>query len=408
RWRGIVTTSKTNLAIKVLRCATYARYSTDMQNPKSAEDQTHDCMRFAERQNNWRIVKSYYDRECSSMTLDGRSGWLALEAAIQRGEYDVVIVECTDRIGRDAELLYGVESRTRHFNCQLWSVSEGVLDRIKIGLRGIVGEIHMGDLSNKVRRGQSAIVRGGRTNAIWYGVRPVLGKPGEREIDPEAAKVVKRAFRMFADGNSPQKIADTFNGEGIQPPRGEAWSQASFTSGPTSRKHGILANRAYLGELHYGETSGVRNPITKRKGRKLNDKAEATFKEVPHLRIIDQELFDRVQAMLSSRAVKRGKVVSRYNGLLSGLIKCAVCGGDMRIGAGYDPRLGPEARRVHCANAARRLGCNHKRSYYLRHIERETVQHVAKVFANPDMVNQMAEEFEKRTEANQRAANNEL
>jgi site-specific DNA recombinase len=106
-------------ALKVLRCATYARYSTDMQTPKSAEDQTHDCMRFAERQNNWRVVRSYSDRESSSMLLDGRSDWLALEAAVQRSEYDIVIVERTDRIGREAEMLYGIDSRLRYFNCQL-------------------------------------------------------------------------------------------------------------------------------------------------------------------------------------------------------------------------------------------------------------------------------------------------
>src|SRR4051812_38832335 len=50
----------------------------------------------------------------------------------------------------------------------------------------------------------------------------------------------------------------------------------------------------------------------------------------------------------------------------------------------------------------------HRRSYYLRDIERETVPHVAKVFASPDTVKQMAEEFERRAGANQRAANNEL
>jgi hypothetical protein len=67
-----------------------------------------------------------------------------------------------------------------------------------------------------------------------------------------------------------------------------------------------------------------------------------------------------------------------------------------------------EARRVQCANAARQRGCDHKRSYGLRDIEREAVQHVANVFADPDTVKQMAEEFEKRAGANQRAANNEL
>src|SRR4051794_4337829 len=50
----------------------------------------------------------------------------------------------------------------------------------------------------------------------------------------------------------------------------------------------------------------------------------------------------------------------------------------------------------------------HRRSYYLRDIERQTVPHVAKVFASPDTVKQMAEEFERWAGANQRAANNEL
>ena len=38
---------------------------------------------------------------------------------------------------------------------------------------------------------------------------------GQREVDPEQADVVRRIFRLYADGMSPRAIADTLNRERV-------------------------------------------------------------------------------------------------------------------------------------------------------------------------------------------------
>ena len=77
-----------------------------------------------------------------------------------------------------------------------------------IGIRGLVSSLFLSDLGAKVRRGHAGRVREGKfPGAVTYGYRTVEGKPGEREINPEQAKVVRRIFTEYAAGRSPRAIA---------------------------------------------------------------------------------------------------------------------------------------------------------------------------------------------------------
>ena len=49
--------------------ATYARCSTNMQNPKSVDDQFSECRKYAEH-NGYRIVKEYADSGMSGALRD--------------------------------------------------------------------------------------------------------------------------------------------------------------------------------------------------------------------------------------------------------------------------------------------------------------------------------------------------
>ena len=49
------------------RAAIYARFSTDMQNPKSAEDQERKCRKHAEREG-WSVVQVFHDTALSGAT----------------------------------------------------------------------------------------------------------------------------------------------------------------------------------------------------------------------------------------------------------------------------------------------------------------------------------------------------
>lgn len=58
--------------------------------------------------------------------------------------------------------------------------------------------------------------------------------------------MVRRIFRAYLDGQSPNKIADQLNREGVPGPRGGLWDKSTIHGNP-KRGTGILNNELYIG-----------------------------------------------------------------------------------------------------------------------------------------------------------------
>jgi site-specific DNA recombinase len=70
--------------VSQLRCAIYARYSTDKQNPLSIDDQIRKCREFAAR-NAWEVLDAHlYSDEAISGATDDRSGLQSLSRRPRR------------------------------------------------------------------------------------------------------------------------------------------------------------------------------------------------------------------------------------------------------------------------------------------------------------------------------------
>ncbi len=100
------------------RAVIYARYSTDLQNDKSVEDQISLCRDYATR-HGFEVVNEFFDRAKSGASMFGRPGLANLMQAAERQEFDAVISESPDRISRDIADLAHVHKTTeisRHRN----------------------------------------------------------------------------------------------------------------------------------------------------------------------------------------------------------------------------------------------------------------------------------------------------
>lgn len=90
------------------RVALYARYSTDMQNPMSIDDQFRMAERYA-AQKGWLVVQRFSDGAITGTASYARSDFLRLMEALSdknRG-FDIVIAESLDRISRDLSIWPG-------------------------------------------------------------------------------------------------------------------------------------------------------------------------------------------------------------------------------------------------------------------------------------------------------------
>jgi len=347
------------------RAALYARFSSDLQKDRSIDDQLALCRVHAQRES-LKVVATFADRAKSGATLFDRQQLWELMQAAKRREFDVVVVEALDRLSRDQEDLPGIYKRLEFAGVKIRTCNEGETTKLHIGIRGLVSSLFLSDLGAKVRRGHAGRVREGKfPGAVTYGYRAITGKPGEREIDPEQAKVVLRIFKEYAADRSPRKIAADLMRDGIPAPGGNTWNHQTFIGG--RYKRGIIGNPLYVGRIIWNTHTTIINPDTGKKAKRTAPAEDHITVDAPQLRIVPQRLWDAAQAVRASRGlakfgptgkVQRRPVVARNEHLLSGLLRCE-CGSHMRIA--NTSRSGTS--RVACAAAHQHQTCDHTKSY---------------------------------------------
>src|SRR5690606_6262264 len=103
--------------------------------------------------------------------------------------------------------------------------------------------------------------------------------------------------------------------------------RASTIRPDRTRGNGMLSNRLYIGELIHNRTSKVLEPVSRKTRIRPNPPSEWIIEDVPHLRVIDDELWQKVQAQLErNRIAKNPERRRRPAHLLSGLGECSDCG----------------------------------------------------------------------------------
>jgi site-specific DNA recombinase len=394
-FKGEEMAAMTNLKKAVV----YARFSSDLQKDQSVDDQVALCEKIAER-NGYRVIKVFKDRAKSGASMFERDGLLELMTAAKRRSFDAVIVEHSDRLSRDQEDLPSIYKRLRFNEIKIID-QNGELTEVHIGVGGIVNSMFLKTLGEKVRRGHSGRVREGKfPGTVTYGYKRVPGKPGEREIDDEHAKIVKRIFTEYASGKTTRDIAAGLTRDRIPTPSGGAhWNHQTFTRGSGGRR-GMIGNRLYIGELIWNANRTVMNPEDGKKVKRRG-KAEDVIKvDVPHLRIISQTLWDQANGLCQRRAEHKfgagGKRpqqrVNKREHLLAGMLSCGACGGHMRI-AQVSRDGGP---RVACA-AAHQLGtCSHRKSYDMGILEATVLRGAKANLTNPKALAEYTKAYHAR------------
>jgi site-specific DNA recombinase len=340
------------------RCAIYARFSTDHQNESSAEDQVRECRRRAEREG-WNVVDVYTDLAISGAN-NRRPGMTALLADVAAGRFDVVMAEDLDRFARDQEDIAAIFKRVTFAGARLFSLSVGEVNELHIGFKGTMDAVELKKMAEKIRRGQRGAVERGRVpGGLCYGYRVVrqLDARGEmdrglREVDADQAEIVRRIMREYVDGRTAIDIARDLNLEGVPSARGGQW-RVSAIIGNRARMIGILHNPIYVGRLAHNRVTMKRDPDTRRRVSRPNQADEIVFRDMPHLRIVSDQLWAAVQERRASRETLPLNGHHRRRHLLSGLVRCGVCRGGYAVRA--HGRLGCSSRHAGglCNNASR-------------------------------------------------------
>ena len=325
-----------------MKVALYARYSSENQRDASIADQFRICRTHAEKQG-WHIVEEYSDHAVSGASLL-RPGIQALMADALAGRFNLVLAEAMDRLSRDQEDIAGLFKRMAFGDVKIVTLSEGEISHLHVGLKGTMNALFLKDLADKTRRGLRGRIEAGKSgggNAYGYDVVRKLdanGEPvrGDRTINTAEAEVVNRIFRAYVTGKSSKRIAVELNREGIPAPNGGDWGFSTINGNP-KRGTGILNNEMYVGQLIWNRQRFLKDPDSGKRQARLNPKDEWVIHEVPDLRIVDEALWEQAKSRQSDVKMRRNSVdpaaENHFNErrrpkyLLSGLVKCASCGG---------------------------------------------------------------------------------
>jgi site-specific DNA recombinase len=320
-----------------VKVAIYARYSSDSQRDASIADQVRVCREFAARQG-WTVVQEFTDHAISGATLL-RSGFQALMRDALNRRFDVVLAEALDRFSRDQEDTAGLFKRLTFAGVNIVTLAEGDITHLHVGLKGTMNALFLKDLADKTRRGLRGRVELGKSGGgLCYGYRVARATDdgsttGDRQIAPPEAEVIGRIFRDYAAGVSPKALARQLNAEHCPGPGGKPWNPSTIHGNP-ARGTGILNNELYIGRLVWNRLRYVKDPDTGKRVSRPNPSSAWVTTAVPHLRIVDHELWKQVKArQLEMRRVASNGDPAQFNRarrpkyLFSGLTKCGECGG---------------------------------------------------------------------------------
>lgn len=396
-----------------MRAAIYARYSSENQRPESIEDQVGACRRLAAERGFVILEDQIYSDQAKSGARRDREGLAALIEAASSGVFDVVLVDDLSRLARDNYLMLSVLAELHFEKVRVVSVADG-LDSddeeatLGIQIRGIFNELQLRDLKKKTLRGQiGQKQRGFSVGERTFGYRSVPvgemrmdknGRPrpgGYRmEIDPREAAVVLRIFKAYGDGMPMTKIVKVLNEEGV-PGRFRAskgWSPATVSR--------ILDNEKYMGRWVWNKTESRRDPRTGRRRKFEKPESEWLVTEDESLRIAPQNLWEAVRARRKEvrktwpGGNKRGFSADQGSRqahfpthLLSGTMRCGVCGGAVGQVSGKSGGY------YGCFGAQRR-SCENKLLVRRTLAEEKIVDAVRKVIAEPENVRYVLERVE--------------
>lgn len=329
-----------------MRSVVYARVSTLDQASEekvSIPDQINWAKELS-KERGWDFLHSYIEPGVKGYAeFENREAARELFDDASKDKFDVVLVYHSSRIARESDLILKFHRILANNKIQVFcrNIPSDVLNKesyywggnytqqIMTALAGVQDQQENVARSERVRSGFRGIAQKGiLVNAPYgYEKRYKINKDGKKEwswvVVQKEAIIVNEIFDCYGDKSmSIRGIMQYLNDiKKVLSPKGSLWSSSSIKN--------ILNNPAYIQKVRWGRKLGSRykqgiSSAGKQK-RVILPESDWILVNGNHPRIINDELFYRVQNRLKDRAEIHGRSIASP-GLLTGLVKCGICG----------------------------------------------------------------------------------
>jgi DNA invertase Pin-like site-specific DNA recombinase len=316
------------------RVAIYCRLSKDdgkITDSSSIQTQRDMLTRYV-REQGWIISDYYVDDGYSGLTFE-RPDFKRMIADIENGKVDLVITKDLSRLGRNyLETGVYIEVFFPDRGVRYIALNDGVdtLNNVNTDItpfKNILNEMYAKDLSRKVKSARRARFAEGQY------INPAAPF-GYRKDPNDYHRLVRRIFELALSGIGINRIRKVLTEEGVFRPGAYQKDGANYdrffvgheemrSVWSCSSVRGILRNPVYAGHI-----AGFKRVIPSMKSKKSYAVKPEDWPIVrnTHEPIVDQESFDLVQKLITSRR----RVESEWGeNIFAGLLKCADCGYSM-------------------------------------------------------------------------------
>jgi DNA invertase Pin-like site-specific DNA recombinase len=333
----------------------YLRFSAENSNPRSLDQQLLNVLTRARRDDVF-VPWCYVLADAAvSGTLACRTGYMIAKALVERRTESGAawfLIDDLSRMSRNTIESLRLGELASETGVRIVGASDGFdssnpQSSLLLPVLGSMNEAFVTQLRAKVRRGQDDAFRRGENLAppgVGYRLVEVRDTEGNLvithkntiekavEIDPEAAEWTRRGAQMIAyEGKSAIDVARIFNEHKVGGK--QTWSDGRV------RKH--YARERLVGKEAFHKTKQVTDRQTGKKRTVTLPEKDWLWRDVPHLRILTDELADAVKLKLGMgsesfgrKAKDRKKKTHRVDLYPKVLIRptCGGCGTPMILG----------------------------------------------------------------------------
>ena len=293
------------------RALVYARVSRDVNERASVTDQRTAGIEVCE-EFGWTVagVAEDNDRSASRFARKDRPGWAEVQASVQSGLIDMIVLWETSRGDRKLREWAAFLDDCRDRNVAIHVISHDrtydlrrAQDWRTLANDGVDAAHESNRLSGRIKRGiAGAALRGQPYASTPYGYKrvydPDTGKFATLEPEPAQAPIIAEIIRRAGRHESIHRIRDDLDARGIPSPTGGTWDAGTIRY--------LVRNPVYAARLRTQDGSLVKGTWPP---------------------IVDDQTWKDAVAVLTSRAGKRAGVrPGKQRHLLTHTARCRECG----------------------------------------------------------------------------------
>ena len=318
---------------KKRKCYIYTRVSTAMQVDGYSLDAQKEKLKKYAAYEEMQIVGEYSDEGHSGKNIAGRPEFVRMLEDIEDGKDEVtfVLVFKLSRFGRNAADVLNSLQLMQDYGVNLICVEDGIdsskeSGKLMISILSAVAELERENILVQTMEGRKQKAREGKWNGGFapYGYKL---EDGELIIAEDEAETIRVIFDKYIHTNlGANGIAEYLNTHGYKKKKRQNNTLDAFA--PSFIK-GVLDNPIYMGKMPYGRRATEKIPGTRNEFHVVKQD-EYSLYEGAHDAIISEEDFALAKQKRVDTGVRFKKTHSLdHEHILSGILKCPVCGGAM-------------------------------------------------------------------------------